>query len=1032
MLSELPENQRFKYQSFLQDIDLVWDGYNNNQPPRSLLWFVPSKGGYVRFELFNHVNMNEVDRSTVRIFYDLLKCLRGDEFEPDYTFLSKDGLQKFKLNDWNDHLRSRIKNSHITDINSRRGADILSGLLKSKVLIPVIGVEDEVEINPEWNYDQRIINAIANIPADNRILTGIISRLYATGIVHKRNYADIHKNVAGVVRATVNELIHNGQQTIKIVDLFGGNGELIEFLQKEINHVLEQEKGKIQVEYVVVDFNSEQIRLAEARFKGTNIKVVRADLLNGSLPTEVKGADIIMSVGGGLSVQVSTRQEAERLLGEIYKELSNVGYLIATGLSANHFYSKDYKGKGFNVLHASFPFALIAKPWLASFYLLKKDMAMSADQFESLRDFANRFKVGPLPDGKGSYIPAGEVIQRELPAAMHVIYRLLYLREWMNRNGLKDAHIIIWQNSSLGDYYPYLSEDMKKELGIVDFPQRAGISEIIDKIGRMDFSLVQAKLSSTHPGTGSLHEDSIYVTSKLKAVIVMVDHSERLLANAQIHIQQKEKEAGRQTLAWGIKDEINLDERAALFNQSHLFILLNANVRPLTRGATSSFDDLPPNMQGSVKVGNTSLSIKDALKSMMAAAIYEALSWHLEYDPFTPQEQADIKMFLKLAGEDDRWEKAERENSLLVEKIRNLQLEQGHPVEVKYTVKLDIDDVDTTEGSLKGRVISVSDKELKLRYRGQVVVFYFNQSSYWEGQYILKDVRKDQAMFSDDVLNGVEEYLPSLTMKQEDAQTRFSLRFPHALTDKAQQAMATILTSQNAKDISVSAMAVEFTINALTEEMQADLAMLGKHSFLNSDLSRLAKGKVIGYIGGGITAFGMLHSNMFEILFGILFTWLLDDQVVFKYLTDSGEDKKKAMVDYSKNFFFSELNLGKIFGYFGGGLITHGAFKTIDHDYYYLFEVAMGLVLMILSNRRVLNSINDFIDTVDWDKAMLAPGGIDMNASNLHMNVKGNGMAFELAQEDLAQLGHIEGLDPVIISIKPASQSKVLTELLPL
>jgi len=64
------------------------------------------------------------------------------------------------------------------------------------------------------------------------------------------------------------------------------------------------------------------------------------------------------------------------------------------------------------------------------------------------------------------------------------------------------------------------------------------------------------------------------------------------------------------------------------------------------------------------------------------------------------------------------------------------------------------------------------------------------------------------------------------------------------------------------------------------------------------------------------------------------------------------------------------------------------------------------------------------------DPAMLTPGGIDMNSANLHLVIKrdGHGVPLPLNQQDLAQLSNIEGLDPVILSIKPASQTALFSQ----
>ena len=65
------------------------------------------------------------------------------------------------------------------------------------------------------------------------------------------------------------------------------------------------------------------------------------------------------------------------------------------------------------------------------------------------------------------------------------------------------------------------------------------------------------------------------------------------------------------------------------------------------------------------------------------------------------------------------------------------------------------------------------------------------------------------------------------------------------------------------------------------------------------------------------------------------------------------------------------------------------------------------------------------------DKAM-TPGGIDLNSANLTLHIKrdGNGVPLPLAQQDLAQFSNIQGLDPVILSIKPASQTALFSQLI--
>ena len=55
-------------------------------------------------------------------------------------------------------------------------------------------------------------------------------------------------------------------------------------------------------------------------------------------------------------------------------------------------------------------------------------------------------------------------------------------------------------------------------------------------------------------------------------------------------------------------------------------------------------------------------------------------------------------------------------------------------------------------------------------------------------------------------------------------------------------------------------------------------------------------------------------------------------------------------------------------------------------------------------------------------------GGIDLNSANLNLQIKrdGRGVPLPLARQDMAQLSNIEGLDPVILSIKPATSVQKL------
>ena len=78
-------------------------------------------------------------------------------------------------------------------------------------------------------------------------------------------------------------------------------------------------------------------------------------------------------------------------------------------------------------------------------------------------------------------------------------------------------------------------------------------------------------------------------------------------------------------------------------------------------------------------------------------------------------------------------------------------------------------------------------------------------------------------------------------------------------------------------------------------------------------------------------------------------------------------------------------------------------------------------------------AVRIYFTELEIDKAMSNPtGGIDLNSANLTLHIKrdGNGVPLPLAQQDWAQLSNIQGLDPVILSIKPASQTELFSQLI--
>jgi hypothetical protein len=67
----------------------------------------------------------------------------------------------------------------------------------------------------------------------------------------------------------------------------------------------------------------------------------------------------------------------------------------------------------------------------------------------------------------------------------------------------------------------------------------------------------------------------------------------------------------------------------------------------------------------------------------------------------------------------------------------------------------------------------------------------------------------------------------------------------------------------------------------------------------------------------------------------------------------------------------------------------------------------------------------------DKDKAMVTPGGIDLNAANLNLQIQrdGNGVPLPLRLQDVSRLQNIDGFVPIILDIQPITSLPFLSQL---
>src|SRR4029077_1460018 len=81
--------------------------------------------------------------------------------------------------------------------------------------------------------------------------------------------------------------------------------------------------------------------------------VIQADLSNDSLGKMLPTVDLVTSIGGGFSKQVSPRETALELSGDVRNVLSPGGHLIVTGLTDALIRPSEFRG--FKPLNYSIP-----------------------------------------------------------------------------------------------------------------------------------------------------------------------------------------------------------------------------------------------------------------------------------------------------------------------------------------------------------------------------------------------------------------------------------------------------------------------------------------------------------------------------------------------------------------------------------------------------------------------------------------------------------------------------------------------------
>ncbi|MEI7751202.1 MAG: class I SAM-dependent methyltransferase [Candidatus Omnitrophota bacterium] len=202
-----------------------------------------------------------------------------------------------------------------------------------------------------------------------------------------------------------------------------------------------------------------------------------------------------------------------------------------------------------------------------------------------------------------------DIIARELPSAIYELERITELRHLMDESGKRNTPVILWQNMSLGQFFPYFSETLKTQLGVLELSEdpskwNAQIADL--QPGKTRFILIKQKIASSFPGENRDYADypeeewdpsvemggakeAGRIAKALGAPIVMVDHSTKEFSNGQkLWADQSHRDGIVPN--WVRAGSVNdLGALRGPLTEERSLVLLNANAQ--TDGKKSLFDD---------------------------------------------------------------------------------------------------------------------------------------------------------------------------------------------------------------------------------------------------------------------------------------------------------------------------------------------------------------------------------------------------------------------------------------------------------
>lgn len=223
-------------------------------------------------------------------------------------------------------------------------------------------------------------------------------------------------------------------------------------------------------------------------------------------------------------------------------------------------------------------------------------------RFNTIDDFGRRYTLPNASDRNGGQVLMHHLVEKEFSACERAIGAMSDLRSTMDKNGAKDRPIIIWQNMTLGGFYPYFTDEVMRSFGVKEITEdelKAMVSGEQKTVSRLDgarYILVRMKVPSKMETDEEIYEKTYLMrraSNILGAPVLMIDHGQLEKTKAQLFVEACERREGRVPVC--VNASSNFSFKAANANvaaASPQFILLNPNPAASKDGTVASwFDD---------------------------------------------------------------------------------------------------------------------------------------------------------------------------------------------------------------------------------------------------------------------------------------------------------------------------------------------------------------------------------------------------------------------------------------------------------